>query len=1082
MSDSQLTAQAPPLPFPLDPAQRRVLDAPPRQPLVVIGAAGSGKTSTLVELLAHRLDSGAFAPEQVLALAPGRAQAARLRERLDRRLGGTVTGPRARTPQSLAFELVRDDRGRTGRPAPVLLTGADDDALVRELLAAEHDWPQPIGPQVLALAAFRSELRELLAVMSEYDIEPEELAGLAGHWPAWRPAAQLAEERRTVLAWQREGAVDVPGLLLEAASALHRRAAGSRAGAFAELRLVAVDDAQELTEAGRRLLAGLEAFGVTVITFGDPDLATSVFRGGAAEHAAGWRGRREQAAERLLLDQVHRHGPPLREAVRAITGRLGVRGEGRQRAALAAADAPKTPGGPVPAIATATAASPVAEAALVAAVLRRLHLEHGVPWHEMAVLSRSGGALPTLARLLRRHEVPADASRPPAAADDPAVAALVRIAAIAAGVEQLGAAAIEQLLVSPLFAVDTLRLRQLRRSLRLAELQSGGRRSTAELLLVAVTERTAPALPERHPARLALHRLTELLERAREQVADAAADEVLWGIWAGSGVADRWRDTAVQHDPAAGAAEARRQSRAADERLDAVVTLFDIAKRFVERTPKATTAGFVAFWNDRDVAADTLAARPQRDAVTLATPASVVGREFEAVVVTGLTEGVWPNLRQRDTLLGAGRLVELISEGEPEPTRDRRRQVLDDETRMFAQAVSRARRWLLVTAIDGEDAQPSTLFRSFAAPRIDPELVELPRTLRGLSGALRRRARAAALAGGTPQAEVAALARLAAAGAPGAHPDSWLGLREPSSTRPIAMPDEASLRLSPSGVEDFEDCGVNWFVTHHGGGTTSAEMTLGTLVHASAEYAFATPAARRDYLESRLSELQAESPWRGVVLQRRLAAMVTALEDYLDEQRSQRVQLLAAERPLELELPLSEAGFAGTVRVSGTIDRVELAADGTVAIVDFKTGRSVPSVAAAARNAQLASYQFAYLAQAIGSARQQDPDPPAAPVDSGAPVTAAAPLAGARLVYLAAGGSGRSAVREQPPLGPDLQDELRQRLLRAALGMTGLIDQTQQWPDADSPARFLADPRGHCLASFGAGRACRIHIIGEISE
>ena len=55
----------------------------------------------------------------------------------------------------------------------------------------------------------------------------------------------------------------------------------------------------------------------------------------------------------------------------------------------------------------------------------------------------------------------------------------------------------------------------------------------------------------------------------------------------------------------------------------------------------------------QDLPADTLAARARREAVAVLTPAGAAGREWDLVVVAGVQDGVWPDLRLRDSVLGA---------------------------------------------------------------------------------------------------------------------------------------------------------------------------------------------------------------------------------------------------------------------------------------------------------------------------------------------------------------------------------------------------------------------------------------------
>jgi hypothetical protein len=117
--------QEPPV---LDESQRRVVEHR-AGPLLVLAGPGTGKTTTLVEAVVHRVEHDGLNPEHVLVLTFGRRAAAELRERIARRLGRTVREPLARTFHSYAFGLLRREAVLSGEQTPRLISGAEQELL-----------------------------------------------------------------------------------------------------------------------------------------------------------------------------------------------------------------------------------------------------------------------------------------------------------------------------------------------------------------------------------------------------------------------------------------------------------------------------------------------------------------------------------------------------------------------------------------------------------------------------------------------------------------------------------------------------------------------------------------------------------------------------------------------------------------------------------------------------------------------------------------------------------------------------------------------------------------------------------------
>ena len=398
-----------PNPPELDDSQRAVLDLANESSAAIIGAPGSGKTATLIELVAQRVVQRGFAPEDLLVLTSSRTTATRLRDILALRLTVPTNGPIARTVNSLAFEIVGNAARAAGVEAPRLATGGDQDSDIAQLIDGHFEdgagpaWPQQLGPEVRRLRAFRTELRELIGRSTEYGVTPDRLRALGEKRdrPEWVAAADFIADYLAVVSSSRRTQLDSTELVQFAIAALGR---GEGGASVDRLRLVIVDDLQEATRSTIGLLAALAARGVSVIAFGDPDVAANAFRGGEPDALARL-GVLLALPDltTLTLSTVHRQGETLRGFTRRITERIGTAGVFGQREAQAAATGAEGALAPVLKI---LAESPARQWAAIARQLRERHLLDGIPWNRMAVIVRSGSQLPQIARALALAEVP----------------------------------------------------------------------------------------------------------------------------------------------------------------------------------------------------------------------------------------------------------------------------------------------------------------------------------------------------------------------------------------------------------------------------------------------------------------------------------------------------------------------------------------------------------------------------------------------------------------------------------------------------------------------------------------------------
>ncbi|MGW1322522.1 ATP-dependent helicase [Streptomyces antibioticus] len=991
-------------PPPLDAAQRSVVEHT-AGPLLVLAGPGTGKTTTLVESVAARIARGGD-PARVLVLTFSRKAAVELRDRMALRMGA-ARAPQATTFHSYCYALVRAHQDSELFVEPLrLLSGPEQDVAVRSLLAGQIDlqrlglahvrWPDELRA-CLTTRGFADEVRAVLARSRELGLGPEALDAFAARIgrPDWRAAAAFLAEYLDVL--DLHGVIDYAELVHRAVLLAHREEVAERLAARYDA--VYVDEYQDTDPAQVRLLRALAGGGRTLVAFGDPDQSIYTFRGadvnGILDFPEAFPRRDGRPAPVEVLRTSRRSGATLLAATRLLTERMPLTRLPAQKVRAHRELSAARDGGRVEVY---TYPTPGTELDNVADILRRAHLEDGVPWGEMAVLVRAGSrTIPTVRRALTAAGVPLDIDgddlplrHEPAVA--PLLTALRAVAmAEASSGEGAGAAVAEKtsgepggpgacwldtetaltLLTSPLAGMDAADLRRLGRALREEE------RAAGTPLPPPSDELLARALAE--PERLVTHdptyargaqRLGALLATARERLArGGTAEEALWDLWEGTPWPTRL-ERAARRGGAAG--------RNADRDLDAVCALFATAARAEERTGGRGALNFLAEIEAEDIAADTLTRRAVRpDAVRLMTAHRAKGLEWSLVVVAGVQEGLWPDLRRRGSLLEADRIGR---DGLAEPLTPGA--LLAEERRLFYVAATRARDRLVVTAVkapadDGD--QPSRFLTELGVePRDVTGRPRRPLSVAALVAELRSTTVDPRVSAALREAAAHRLARLAALAdedgrplVPSAHPYRWWGMFEPTESKVPLRDRDQPVVLSGSALDQLANtCALQWFLGREVKADAPATVAqgFGNVVHVLADEVASghTPAdlaVLMERLDSVWNALAFDAPWKSA--QEKEHARV-ALERFLKWHVMDRTGRTPVASEHDFDVTLEAGDYE--VRIRGQMDRVEADGEGRAYVVDFKTGKQAPTAREVAHHPQLAVYQLAVREGAVDDA------------------------------------------------------------------------------------------------------------------
>lgn len=449
--------------------------------LLVVGPPRCGKTEFAFEALMRALERNHGGG--AMMTVSGRVTADRLGNRAIRRMGASMKARPVTTLSALAFAVIADARRYEDLPAPRLLNGAEQDALLRRVVAAHLDhaeagnlcdtcvllreyfaddrWTDTVAPAreqsggatTMAMfergvsSAFVDQLRDTLARINElgasFAHEREYVGEAAGTGRnadrtavQWRLAFALRREyvRAIEHTYPGEYRLDASRLLVEAAAVLRRvQVEEVRLQPETVPSVLVVDDFHDATLAGLRFLEALSAAGVRLVLVGNPDEAVQTFRGSYPEYLMGCavRGPLHAALHRIPVSDTPADAaaPTYRDLLASrislsipspepddtpmpqrpgklprYAGSLPIRRLDEPGAnADAGLGTSRLEDGTV---ATALYKSPREEMDDVVWRMKRLHLDQGIAWNDMAIIAHDNATVRSFGERLRRDGVP----------------------------------------------------------------------------------------------------------------------------------------------------------------------------------------------------------------------------------------------------------------------------------------------------------------------------------------------------------------------------------------------------------------------------------------------------------------------------------------------------------------------------------------------------------------------------------------------------------------------------------------------------------------------------------------------------
>lgn len=621
-------------------------------------------------------------------------------------------------------------------------------------------------------------------------------------------------------------------------------------------------------------------------------------------------------------------------------------------------------------------------------------------WSEILIIIRNSNSLKNIQRALGSFGIPAevDAEDLPLI-KEPAARVLIDCLTIAGELalgktNPLNPIIIKDLLKGPLIQASTFELREAARMLRkkINELQKPQISSDQAIYSAVLDSNNLYDLDLELTE--SLRTLGAILHTAKDMIIEKKRVEVvLWSIWNYeisqkykelykiNVIKNRWSQNLQKNSLLFGM-----EGRIADQDLDAILALFDLASREDERT--LGTRGVLNFINDlgkQNFQAETIDQKSLVDEkVKIVTAHKVKGLEAKFVIIPDLQADIWPSVKLRNSLLEVERLDYENVVRPPGKS-----EILEEEVRLFEVAKSRATQKILITAVKNEhenQAEPSSFMFSIfkEQPRHITGFLKKTLSIDSIANNLRLLAENEYEQTEFKKALAQRLHKLNQTKdifnrpvTQYSNPKNWWATFSSDDNFFEIIKEKSFIKISASSLATLRDCSLKWFLERKAGATLIRQnsASIGSIIHAIAQGLSNNEIEPKvENLKKELdkvwSQLSFESEWLN---KREYENTLDILHNLLNwHLKRDNTQVLGAEVFFSFEIYFED--IDATAQVTGFIDRLEVEQEdkSNIHIIDFKTSKTNLTKEEAGVDPQLGVYRLAVQQKSLKLEVNQD--------------------------------------------------------------------------------------------------------------